>query len=151
MYTKEGIRAFFRGYSSSFIVHCMYSFSWWSSYSILRRDSLKFEFVQDFSPLVFDAVTGAIAGVVSSLATHPLDTIKMQIQTGHCPTEDIVQAMKGVLRKTGIRTLYHGLSASLLTGALSSAVFCITCDLALFHLSNFQLYLISLFYSNQMN
>ena len=72
-------------------------------------------------PVVVDLVAGTVAGLVSTLAVHPLDTIRVRSQTvqnfrssWHC-TQSIVQ-------REGFMALYKGLSVPLAAQGVYKAV-----------------------------
>lgn len=123
IYQREGIQGFFRGFSSSLVVHIFYSFQWWFSYSQMRHLLTPLK----LSPVAFDAVTGCFAGVFSSILSHPLDTVKLRIQTGVYPDSDMIKAFGSILKDEGVTGLFNGVSANIYASAFSSAAFCITC------------------------
>ncbi|KAJ8957453.1 hypothetical protein NQ318_004934 [Aromia moschata] len=58
---------------------------------------------------------GGVAAATATCFTHPLDLIKVLLQTQHGPEKpSIVQLTKEVVRKNGILGLYAGISAALL-------------------------------------
>lgn len=63
---------------------------------------------EDYCVLLNDVPTGA------ACVTHPLDLIKVQLQTAQEGKVSIVQLTGNIIRKQGITALYNGISASLL-------------------------------------
>lgn len=57
---------------------------------------------------------GGLGSAGAACVTHPLDLIKVQLQTSQEGKVSIVQLTTGIIRKQGISALYNGISASLL-------------------------------------
>jgi hypothetical protein len=62
IYSEDGIRGFYRGFSASLFYGILLSAQWWFSYSVCRREFAKIEFLKS-NPFLLDASTGFIAGV----------------------------------------------------------------------------------------
>ena len=125
IYFADGIMGFFKGFQSSLVVHILYSFQWWLAYSTSRRQLEHFK----MPPLVFDSVTGIFAGVISSVLSHPLDTLRLRMQTGLLSNTNIWDAFFSVLKSDGLKGLFPGLAAAVYSAAFSSAAFCVTYEL----------------------
>jgi hypothetical protein len=154
IWRTEGLGGFFKGFMSSLVCHVTYSFLWWASYSTTRRQ------VAHFFPtmaanhtILYDAVTGILAGVASGVMNHPLDTIKLRIQTGYegghmhadvdleasttgnkghpdgahdaIATASIIAVARQIIRQEGVVALFHGVSSMVYSTIFSSAAFCI--------------------------
>ncbi|KAJ9105592.1 hypothetical protein QFC19_003574 [Naganishia cerealis] len=61
-----------------------------------------------------DMIAGAGAGLVSSIATCPLDVIKTRLQASSAPGETVKQLITTIWRTRGIRGLYRGLGPTIL-------------------------------------
>lgn len=57
---------------------------------------------------------GGISSAAAACVTHPLDLLKVHLQTQQEGKLSIVHSTIGIIRKQGILALYNGLSASLL-------------------------------------
>lgn len=125
IYLADGFMGFFKGFQTSLVVHILYSFQWWLAYSTSRRQLDHFK----MPPLVFDSVTGIFAGVISSMLSHPLDTLKLRMQTGLLPNTSVWDALLLVYKNNDLIGLNSGLAAAVYSSAFSSAAFCVTYEL----------------------
>ena len=66
------------------------------------------------------ALSGALAGVTSSLVTNPIDVVKTRVQCLDAP-QPMGRVLQGVLREGGWRGLFSGLMPRLL-GAVPRSV-----------------------------
>lgn len=57
---------------------------------------------------------GGLGSAGAACVTHPLDLIKVQLQTSQEGKVSIIQLTGSIIRKQGISALYSGISASLL-------------------------------------
>lgn len=57
---------------------------------------------------------GGLGSAGAACVTHPLDLIKVQLQTAQEGKVSIIQLTTNIIRKQGISALYNGISASLL-------------------------------------
>eukprot|EP01041_Mallomonas_annulata_P000735 gene735-1413_t len=124
IYKNDGISGFFRGFGSSLGSHVIYSFEWWASYSIARREMSRHG-LDKSNPILYDTIPGIIAGIISCIGSHPIDTFKTRIMTGTMNQKSIIQNIQEIINKKDFLSVYSGLSASLVAGAISSAVFCL--------------------------
>jgi len=60
---------------------------------------------------------GGLGGVLAACCTHPLDTLKVQLQTQQRAEYGLISMAVKVIRDDGFLTLYNGLSASCLRQA----------------------------------
>ena len=125
IYRKDGMMGFMKGYGSSLASHGLYSFEWWATYSIIRRELIKLKF-DESHPLMYDMIPGVIAGLVSGVLSHPIDTFKTKIMAGTLSQDNVISTFMNMVTTEGIGSLYGGLSASLVSGAISSGIFCLT-------------------------
>ena len=56
--------------------------------------------------------SGALAGIASTVATNPLDTLKTRLQCTDAPSS-VLGTLRGVLRESGWRGLWSGLTPRL--------------------------------------
>mmetsp|Transcript_36062 Transcript_36062/g.36746 ORF Transcript_36062/g.36746 Transcript_36062/m.36746 type:complete len:298 (-) Transcript_36062:38-931(-) len=73
-----------------------------------------------FSPVVTDFVAGSVAGCVSIFTGHPIDTVKVRMQSSSAYTSGI-QCARNIIANEGFYVLYRGLLPPLLTSAVVSA------------------------------
>lgn len=59
-------------------------------------------------------IAGAGAGLVSSIATCPLDVIKTRLQASSAPGESVKNLVTTIWRTSGIRGMYRGLGPTIL-------------------------------------
>jgi hypothetical protein len=59
-------------------------------------------------------VSGALAGLTSTIATTPLDVVKTRLQCADAPVP-IREVVRGVVREAGLRGFYAGLMPRLLS------------------------------------
>lgn len=59
-------------------------------------------------------IAGAGAGLVSSIATCPLDVIKTKLQASSAPGESVKSLVTTIWRTSGIRGMYRGLGPTIL-------------------------------------
>jgi len=70
----------------------------------------------------FTFLNGGIASMMAVCFTHPLDLLKVRLQTQTGPKLGALQATKQIIKTDGVLALYNGLSASLLRQASYSTV-----------------------------
>ncbi|UJR33972.1 hypothetical protein I4U23_021388 [Adineta vaga] len=68
-----------------------------------------------------DYIAGLFAGVVSTLISHPIDTVKVTMQ--YHSTHSITRAIKSIIQLNSIRGFYRGASPNLLTQCASQTSF----------------------------
>ena len=59
-------------------------------------------------------IRGSIAGITSSILTHPIDLIKVRIQLNKSKKLTIFETAKNIIKNEGIMSLNKGLSASIM-------------------------------------
>lgn len=80
VYLQHGLRGFWTGYGASLATHGPACAVWWSVYAMARDELSK---RAEETPLwLCEASAGLAAGVTSALITHPLDTIRVRLQSG---------------------------------------------------------------------
>ena len=127
----EGPRGFFRGLAPALAQIVPFMGMFFAAYEALRPPLATLD-------LPFgggDALAGTLASVVSKTGVFPLDTVRKRIQVQGPTRARYVHknipdyfglgtfgTMRSILRTEGIRSLYRGLTVSLLKAAPSSAV-----------------------------
>ncbi|KAL3096038.1 hypothetical protein niasHS_005797 [Heterodera schachtii] len=77
------------------------------------------------SEMIVDFFAGCLGGVAGVLAGHPLDTVKVRLQTqnSHCPIyRNTFHCLKKIVQTEGPSALYKGMSSPLASLALINAV-----------------------------
>jgi len=126
MWKENGIKGFFRGSFYSFATHTLYSTNWWWWYSVCRRKGYSVGFLRK-NPFLLDTSTGVIAGIVATLASHPLDTLKTRIMTS--TNQKRRGFIQQIVAREGLFSLMHGLKASMYHAAFISALFSLSYEL----------------------
>ncbi|EKG11895.1 Mitochondrial carrier protein [Macrophomina phaseolina MS6] len=123
----EGPQGFFRGLAAAIAQIVPYMGLFFLSYETLKPVSAALPFGSG------DAAAGMIASAVSKTAVFPLDTVRKRLQV-QGPTRaryvhrnipeyaGVLETVKAILRREGMRGLYRGLTVSLLKAAPTSAV-----------------------------
>ncbi len=125
IYREEGVKGFFKGFSSSLLVGIVLSTQWWWTYSTCKRYSASLSCYEE-NALLCDGVSGLAAGLSAAAVAHPFDTIKTRIMTADGNTtayKRFLPTLVETVRKEGVRRLFKGLSAGLYQAALGSSVF----------------------------
>jgi len=130
IWKENGVRGFYRGFSSSFATHFLYSANWWWLYSVCRREGCKLDVLKD-NPFLLDSFAGTIAGVVATCVAHPVDTLKTRIMTtrGSYRDSSLPTVLRKVLSTEGPQALLHGLKASAYHAAFHSAIFALSYEI----------------------
>jgi len=74
------------------------------------------------TPIVSELVAGAVAGVVSTFAVHPLDTVRVRMQTSRQRFKSSWHCVRLTVATEGVTALYKGLSMPLASQGLFKAV-----------------------------
>ncbi|KAL9191305.1 hypothetical protein ACHAXT_001011 [Thalassiosira profunda] len=79
------------------------------------------------SPLLYDVLGSATAGIISRIVTHPLDTAKARLQAptagGQSPFRGPLDALIRTYRREGIRALYGGFGAVIVGGTPGTVIY----------------------------
>ena len=67
------------------------------------------------SPMLYDVLSSATAGIISRILTHPLDTAKTRLQANNT-YKGPIDALRRTYKHEGIRALYRGLNAVIVGG-----------------------------------
>eukprot|EP00299_Pterocystis_sp_00344_P005104 c16435_g1_i1.p1 GENE.c16435_g1_i1~~c16435_g1_i1.p1 ORF type:complete len:368 (+),score=64.89 c16435_g1_i1:311-1414(+) len=105
VFAEEGVRGFFRGTGLHIITNGLASMFWFGSYELSKRALVPvFENngPETKSIHIIHAISGGVAGVVSSIISNPLDVIKTRLQVMGTPGCAIIttQAQGNQLQKT---------------------------------------------------
>jgi solute carrier family 25 folate transporter 32 len=95
---------------------------WWWAYGHGRR--LCSERIDSQTDEVYiDAVSGLGAGLLSTLAAHPLDSVCSRIMTGATKSVGIIGATREIAAAEGFAVLWRGLAPSMAGTVVSSSIF----------------------------
>ena len=113
IFKTEGLRGFYKGFSSSLITYPIYVGLQFSIYTHLK----------DENPYV----AGATAGIIAQTLAFPGDTIKRQLQlNGLDNTKSkftgLLSCIKSIYRQYGIKGYYAGLGVNVLKAAPEAAI-----------------------------
>jgi len=132
VWQEEGIRGFYRGFNSSLALNIVFSAQWWWSYSVFRREGAKID-VLARNPQLLDGSTGLLAGLVSTVMAHPLDTVKTRIMTRTSRlgphSGGAWMVLKDIVATEGYSALFRGIKASTTSCVLSSTLFAMSYEL----------------------
>jgi solute carrier family 25 (mitochondrial iron transporter), member 28/37 len=93
--------------------------------SLTRKPTLKGGHQQLSTTTSF--VSGAISGIVTSCLLHPLDTLSGRLKV--LPSANLTETTSRLLRKEGVRALYGGMGATLLSSLPTDAVYFCTYEI----------------------
>jgi len=127
IYTNEGIRAFYRSYSTALTMNIPYQIAMFETYE-LTQSLLNPQ--KEYKPMVHFAA-GAVAGGVASFITMPLDVCKTLLNTQESAVLQATKktelkgglnAVKTIYRMAGLRGFFNGLTPRVLYQAPSTAI-----------------------------
>lgn len=104
MYSKQGLKSFYRSSLPSISSQVI---STSSKYYLYR----KFEDTKYFNSFI----NGSISGIISSLATHPIDVIKINLQMNH--------SLYKTIRENNLSLFYRGYSKTFSKVIVASSLF----------------------------
>ena len=119
IFTTHGIWGFWRGLSPTLWRDVPFSAIYWVLVERMRRES------RLDSVLLTNAISGALAGVVAAIATHPFDVIKTRRQVFDLADRQLPNEMKstfGMMRNIGLSGLFVGLVPRMVKIAPSTAI-----------------------------
>jgi hypothetical protein len=104
---REGVLGLWRGTLATVLSQAPNSAVWWLTHEESKqRLARRFGCSEEHALLL--AVSGASAGVASSIATNPLDVLKTRLQCSEASVS-LRHVLSGVFRESGWRGLYSGL------------------------------------------
>ena len=92
-------KVYFSGVGQTMMRDVPFSMIYWGI-----NEPLKNNVFSDFGPFLRSFLSGAVAGCVSAVVTHPFDVLKTKLQTG-----DKKVSWKQVVKKEGFGSLYAGI------------------------------------------
>ncbi len=120
--TESGYKGLFRGFIPSLAACSIQSSQWWLAYSISRRELAAFiPADSSYRDSILDFASGAIAGVGSTLFSHPFHTIATRIQTRATNETSMIREGLHLMRAEGMVGLFRGLPPALWSAAVGSA------------------------------
>jgi solute carrier family 25 (mitochondrial thiamine pyrophosphate transporter), member 19 len=131
IFREEGVKGYYRGIVTSLLQIAPYMGLLFGTYEASRASLTTSSLL---SSRTSDFLAGGIAGIVSKCAVFPLDTVRKRLQV-QGPTREkyihkdipvysqgILQCVKDIMQKEGMRGLYKGLGIALLKSGPSAAV-----------------------------
>ena len=85
---------------------------------------------QKNASILSNALGSAVAGIISRLCTHPLDTAKARLQYPSVPYTGPIHVMASTFRTEGLVGLYRGLGAVLVGGTPGTVAYLCTYEVA---------------------
>lgn len=123
VYQKEGLRAFYRSYTTQLSMNIPFQVTHFISYEFLQD---RFNYVRKYDP-VSHMLSGAGAGAMASVMTNPLDVAKTLLNTraqfkGEQRIVGMLNAMVAIYKTSGVRGYYRGVTARMLYQMPSTAI-----------------------------
>lgn len=117
---KDGLSGFYRGYLVSLMSNVPTSGIWWATYNCLLSHSGRYvaSDTQGHHRMPVQAVSGVMSGIISAVATNPLDIIRTRIQVGG--SRSVVYVTRKLWAEDGMGLFVKGLSARALSMSTSS-------------------------------
>ena len=86
---------------------------------------------------VINIASSALAGLISRLVCHPIDTCKAKIQSGE-HFKGISDVVSKTLKNEGVRGFYSGMSAALFGGIPGVCIYISTYEASKSHLNKYE-------------
>ncbi|EDW14539.1 mitoferrin [Drosophila mojavensis] len=119
VYLKEGLRAFYRSYSTQLVMNIPYQTIHFTTYEFLQN-MLNVE--RKYNPVVHMAAGGA-AGAAAAAITTPMDVIKTLLNTQETGlTKGMLEASRKIYRMAGARGFFKGITARVLYSMPATAI-----------------------------
>ena len=126
VYQKEGIRAFYRSYTTQLSMNIPFQVTHFISYEFLQ-DKMNYE--RRYDP-ISHMLSGAGAGAIASAITNPLDVAKTLLNTrtqykelaGERRISGMLNALITIYKTSGVRGYYKGVTARILYQMPSTAI-----------------------------
>lgn len=121
VYRTEGMRAFYRSYSTQLVMNIPYSAIQFPTYEFFQK---LFNKDNKYNPPVH-MLAGGAAGAAASALTTPLDVCKTLLNTqedGAGKTTGLVQAVKKIYRTAGVAGFFRGMQARVLYQMPATAI-----------------------------
>mmetsp|Transcript_5204 Transcript_5204/g.15558 ORF Transcript_5204/g.15558 Transcript_5204/m.15558 type:complete len:331 (-) Transcript_5204:74-1066(-) len=121
LFRESGIRGFYSGYFSTLMRNVPSTALKFMIYEEVKHMFLRFSNKSELSSHEHLAA-GALAGLISSFATTPMDVMKTKYATGKGKGLNVFQLLQRTVRDDGIRGLYVGLRPRLIWAALFASI-----------------------------
>lgn len=126
VYRKEGIKAFYRSYTTQLSMNVPFQVTHFVGYEFLQ-DHMNYE--RKYDP-ISHMLSGAGAGCIASVITNPLDVAKTLLNTrlqhkqlsNDQRISGVVHAMRTIYKTYGLRGYYRGVTARILYQMPSTAI-----------------------------
>ncbi|MDP2437530.1 MAG: MC/SLC25 family protein [archaeon] len=155
--TREGLRGFWKGFSSAGPSGLLSQYSYYATYEVAKQKltklSVRWNFLKDAKDVEAPAVpivhllSGAAAEFMSALTETPLNIVTRRLMVQgpaeyaeNHPYRGPVHAFRAILQQDGLRGLYRGFGATLLTGIPASATAFASYEWVRRHLHQFRRY-----------
>ncbi|KAF0690103.1 Aste57867_18497 [Aphanomyces stellatus] len=116
IYRTQGIRGFYKGYMPSVMTYAPSSALWWGCYGAVWPSyyhAIPFEMDPLHKQILAQAVGGGTAGVITAIATNPMDVIRTRTQV--YTQYGAMDTVRYLLRNEGARGLMSGAFARVLS------------------------------------
>jgi solute carrier family 25 citrate transporter 1 len=123
LYTDNGIKGLYRGFSTTAIRQCTNQAFNFSVYYKLRKLFIK----ENEKPNIFKIVASSLfSSSIGPVLTSPIDTIKTRFMNPKYTYKSVFDAFKDIYRNDGVKGFYKGLSFRLLRVCGGQAItFCV--------------------------
>ena len=126
IYQKEGLKAFYRSYTTQLTMNVPFQVTHFIGYEFLQD---YFNYERKYDP-VSHMFSGAGAGAIASALTNPLDVAKTLLNTrsqhkqlaSEQRVAGVLNAMATIYRTSGVRGYYKGVTARMLYQMPSTAI-----------------------------
>ncbi|EFA81562.1 mitochondrial substrate carrier family protein [Heterostelium album PN500] len=126
MWTREGIRAFYAGYTTSLVMNVPYYGFYFASYESLKKlmEPLHKKNEKNYT-LMLHLVAGGGAGMVAAGFTNPFDVAKTRLQ---CQGDigrhysGMVDALRTIWKEEGVAGMMSGVKPRIVFHSMSSAI-----------------------------
>lgn len=123
VYRTEGIRAFYRSYTTQLSMNIPFQVTHFVSYEFLQDH---FNYERKYDPLSH-MLSGAGAGAMASAVTNPLDVAKTLLNTraqerGKQRIPGLITAMATIYKVSGVKGYFRGVTARMLYQMPSTAI-----------------------------
>ncbi|XP_036341756.1 mitoferrin-like [Rhagoletis pomonella] len=132
VYRNEGIKAFYRSYSTQLVMNIPYQTLHFATYEFFQN-TLNHE--RRYSPVVH-MVAGGAAGATAAAFTTPLDVVKTLLNTqenGH--TKGMIEAIRQIHGVAGVKGFFRGMLARVLYSMPATAICWSTYEFFKFYLA----------------
>ena len=107
IYSRQGIRGFYRGWKNTVLRDSPFSFLYWLGFDQIKKSADKSSVLSDLPTPMKNFGSGAIAAVFAAIITHPFDVIK---------TNQQVNLMSGVKLSTKSQADFSAPSRAVMPG-----------------------------------